>query len=362
MAENAGPTNSSPDGDAYKAAGVDIAAGDALVQRIAPAAKATRRPGAEAALGGFGAAFDLKAAGYDDPILVAATDGVGTKLLVAEAAGDHSGVGVDLVAMCVNDLAAQGAEPLFFLDYFATGKLEVEQAAAVIEGVAAGCLEAGCALIGGETAEMPGVYPVGRYDLAGFAVGAVERAGFIDGSATAPGDVAIAIPSSGVHSNGFSLVRRIVEDAGLGYGDDAPFMPGTPLGAALLRPTRIYARQSVALARSRLAKGMAHITGGGLIENPPRAFAKGLSLEMSLAGVPMPPVFDWLQQTGGVSARDMARTFNCGVGLIAYVAADRADEALATLRDAGATDAAVVGRLVEGDGSVAIEGLERWGG
>ncbi len=349
-------------GDAYKAAGVDIEAGDALVRRIAPAAKATARPGAEPGLGGFGAAFDLAAAGFRDPILVAATDGVGTKLLVAEACGDHTGIGTDLVAMCVNDLAAQGAEPLFFLDYFATGKLEIEQAVAVIEGVAAGCRIAGCALIGGETAEMPGVYPVGRYDLAGFAVGAVERGGFIDGSAVKAGDVAISIPASGVHSNGYSLVRRIVEQANADYAAPAPFEPEVSLGHALLRPTRIYARAAVALARAGLASGMAHITGGGLIENPPRAFAKTLALELDLAAVAAPPVFDWLQRTGRISARDMARTFNCGVGMLIYVPADRAADALALLRETDSSDAAVVGRVVDKDDgpSVRLAGLDKW--
>ena len=354
MAENAG--------DAYKAAGVDIAAGDALVRRIAPAAKATARPGADVALGGFGAAFDLAAAGYRDPILVAATDGVGTKLLVAEAVGEHTGIGTDLVAMCVNDLAAQGAEPLFFLDYFATGRLDVDQAATVIEGIAAGCRHAGCALIGGETAEMPGVYPVGRYDLAGFAVGARERGGFVDGSTTAAGDLVIVIPASGVHSNGYSLVRRIVEKSGLAYDAPAPFEAGATLGQALLRPTRIYARQAVALARAGLAHGMAHITGGGLIENPQRAFAKDLALELDMAKVPMPPVFDWLQATGDIARRDMARTFNCGAGMLIYVAPDKADDALALLAATDAGDAVIAGRLVARNGGddIRLTGLDKW--
>lgn len=349
--------------DAYKAAGVDIAAGDALVKRIAPAVRATRRPGADAEIGGFGGAFDLKAAGYADPVLVAATDGVGTKLLIAEAAGAHRGVGVDLVAMCVNDLAAQGAEPLFFLDYFATGKLDVDQAAAVIEGVAEACVEAGCALIGGETAEMPGVYPVGRYDLAGFAVGAVERGGFIDGSQVAAGDVAIAIPSSGVHSNGFSLVRRIVEASKTDYGAQAPFQTDVTLATALLRPTRIYARATVAAARAGLVGGMAHITGGGLIENPQRAFAKHLALDLDMGAVARPPVFDWLQSAGAVSRKDMARTFNCGIGMLLYAPADRAEDLLATLAANGAADAAIVGRIVERDGGepVRLQGLDIWG-
>lgn len=350
--------------DAYKAAGVDIEAGEALIRRIAPAAKATRRPGADASLGGFGAAFDLKAAGFNDPVLVAATDGVGTKLLIAEAVDDHRGVGIDLVAMCVNDLVAQGAEPLFFLDYFATGRLELDQATAVIEGVAEGCKQAGAALIGGETAEMPGVYPVGRYDLAGFAVGAVERGGFINGDDVAPGDVAIALPSSGVHSNGFSLVRRIIEQAGLAYSDPAPFQSGDSLGAALLAPTRIYAKPCVAAARAGLVCGMAHITGGGLVENPPRAFGKHLALEVDLQSIAMPPVFDWLHKAGAISAADMTRTFNCGVGMLIYVRAADADAALASLADAGAMNASVAGRIIEKqDGpAVRIAGLDRWGG
>lgn len=355
MAENAE--------DAYKAAGVDIEAGDALVRRIAPAAKATARPGSLSALGGFGAAFDLKAAGYVDPVLVAATDGVGTKLLVAEAAEDHRGVGQDLVAMCVNDLAAQGAEALFFLDYFATGRLVVDQAAQVIEGVAKGCEIAGCALIGGETAEMPGVYPHGRYDLAGFAVGAVERGGFVDGSTVAPGDVAIAIPSSGVHSNGFSLVRRIVARQGLKYESPAPFAPNRSLAEALLEPTRIYAKGCAALARTGLVKGMAHITGGGLIENPPRAFGGDLALEFDLAAFEVPPVFDWLQEKGALSPRDMARTFNCGVGMLVYVGADQVDDTLAALEEHGCGGAVAAGRIVakdDGD-AVRLAGLDRWG-
>ncbi len=349
---------------AYKSAGVDIAAGDALVRRIAPMVKSTARSGADADIGGFGGAFDLAAAGYRDPILVAATDGVGTKLLIAEAVGDHTGIGTDLVAMCVNDLAVQGAEPLFFLDYFATCRLDVDQAAAVVEGVAAGCLEAGCALIGGETAEMPGVYPAGRYDLAGFAVGAAERDGFVDGRSTRAGDVAIALPSSGVHSNGFSLVRRIVEAAGLDYAAPAPFAPGATLGQALLTPTRIYARAAVALARARLAKGMAHITGGGLDENPPRAFGRDLALLLDLDKVPVPPVFDWLQAAGKLTAADMTLTFNCGVGMLIYVAEPDVDRAIDLLGENGAPDAVVAGRLVDRDGgpAVRVAGLARWGG
>lgn len=349
-------------GASYKAAGVDIAAGEALVETIAPAAKATARAGVLGGLGGFGAAFDLKAAGFTDPILVAATDGVGTKLLIAEASAKHDTIGIDLVAMCVNDLAAQGAEPLFFLDYFATGKLDVDQAAQVVTGIAEGCKQAGCALIGGETAEMPGVYPIGRYDVAGFAVGAVERGGFIDGTAAKAGDVAIAIPSAGVHSNGFSLVRRVVELAGLDWASPAPFAEGQSLGSALLNPTRIYVPAMVALARAGLAKGFAHITGGGLRENPQRAFAKGLALELDVSSVPALPVFDWLQSAGSIAAEEMALTFNCGIGMLIYVEASAADDALALLSDNGATDAVVAGKLVEqGDGEVIrLSGMDRW--
>jgi phosphoribosylformylglycinamidine cyclo-ligase len=348
--------------DAYKQAGVDIAAGDALVSRISPAAKATARAGTGAALGGFGAAFDLKAAGYSDPILVAATDGVGTKLLIAETLGDHKGIGTDLVAMCVNDLATQGAEPLFFLDYFATGKLDVDQASEVIEGIATGCKLAGCALIGGETAEMPGVYPVGRYDLAGFAVGAVERGGFVDGTTVQEGDAVLAIPSSGVHSNGYSLVRRVVEISGLNYYDPAPFAPEKTLGAALLTPTRIYAREAVAVARNGLAHGMAHITGGGLIENPPRAFPKDLAMEFDLGALPAEPLFPWLAQVGKISAFDMARTFNCGAGLLIYTPADQVDEAIKLLASMGADDVVIGGKIVaRGDGpAVRLDGLDRF--
>ncbi len=348
-------------GASYKAAGVDIAAGETLVGMIAPAAKATSRAGVLGGLGGFGAAFDMKAAGFKDPILVAATDGVGTKLLIAEACGKHDGIGIDLVAMCVNDLAAQGAEPLFFLDYFATGKLDVDQAAEVIRGVAEGCRLAGCALVGGETAEMPGVYPVGRYDLAGFAVGAVERGGFIDATAAAPGDAVIAIPSAGVHSNGFSLVRRVVQNAGLDWDSPAPFADGKSLGEALLEPTRIYVPAMVALANAGLAKGFAHITGGGLLENPQRAFGKGLALELDVSTVPALPVFDWLQSAGGIAANEMTLTFNCGIGMLIYVNPDEADAALNILAANGTEDAVVAGKLKDvGDGDVIqLTGLDR---
>ena len=349
-------------GASYKAAGVDIAAGETLVGRIVPTAKATARAGVLGGLGGFGAAFDLKAAGFVDPILVAATDGVGTKLLIAEASSKHDEIGIDLVAMCVNDLAAQGAEPLFFLDYFATGKLDVDQAAEVISGVAEGCRLAGCALVGGETAEMPGVYPVGHYDVAGFAVGAVERGGFIDGTGAKAGDIAVAIPSAGVHSNGFSLVRHVVQQAGLDWESPCPFNNGKSLGEALLAPTRIYVPAMVALAKAGLANGFAHITGGGLLENPQRAFSKELALELDVSAVPALPVFDWLQATGKIAADEMALTFNCGIGMLIYVDEAQADRALQVLAENGAADAVRAGRLIDrGDGkSVRLMGLDRW--
>jgi phosphoribosylformylglycinamidine cyclo-ligase len=355
MSENGGAT--------YKAAGVDIGAGETLVSKIAPTANSTARAGVLGGLGGFAAAFDLKAAGFVDPILVAATDGVGTKLLIAEASGKHDEIGIDLVAMCVNDLAAQGAEPLFFLDYFATGKLDVDQAAEVITGIAEGCRLAGCALVGGETAEMPGVYPVGRYDVAGFAVGAVERGGFIDGAEARAGDVAIAIPSAGVHSNGFSLVRRVVQKVGLGWDSPCPFAEGESLGQALLAPTRIYVPAMMAVAKAGLAKGYAHITGGGLLENPQRAFNKELALDLDVSAVPALPVFDWLQATGNIAANEMVHTFNCGIGMLIYVAEDKAEDALKHLAANGAGDAVIAGTLVvrADDEPVRLTGLGRWG-
>ncbi len=329
----------------YAHAGVDIDAGNALVRRIGPAAAATARPGVVEGLGGFGALFDLKAAGYDDPILVAATDGVGTKLRIAIETGIHRGVGIDLVAMCVNDLVCQGAEPLFFLDYFATGKLEVDAAAAVIEGVAEGCQQAGCALIGGETAEMPGMYAAGDYDLAGFAVGAMERgAGLPRG--VAEGDRLLGLASSGVHSNGVSLVRRVVEVAGLGWDAPAPFADGT-LGAALLTPTRIY----VPAARAALAtcglRALAHITGGGLVENLPRVLPEGLGAEVELGAWTLPGVFRWISATGGVAEDEMLRTFNCGIGMVAVVASEAEDRVRAALEGAGET-VIPLGRVVAG--------------
>jgi phosphoribosylformylglycinamidine cyclo-ligase len=331
----------------YRDAGVDIDAGEALVARIKPAAKATDRPGAMGGLGGFGALFDLAAAGYRDPILVAATDGVGTKLRIAIDTGRLDAIGQDLVAMCVNDLVCQGAEPLFFLDYFATGKLDTEAAARVIAGVAEGCRIANCALIGGETAEMPGFYGAGDFDVAGFAVGAAERGALLPKPAR-PGDALIGLASSGVHSNGYSLVRRIVERSGLGWDAAAPFGEGA-LGAALLAPTRIYVAAALTLARRGAALGFAHITGGGLTENLPRALPEGCGAKIDREAWTRPALFDWLAKTGGVAEAEMLRTFNCGIGMVAIAPAERAEEALEIAAEAGET-ARVIGRVVEGAG------------
>ena len=320
----------------YREAGVDIDAGEALVERIKPLARATRRPGSDAGLGGFGALFDLKAAGYADPLLVSTTDGVGTKLKVASETGLHGTVGIDLVAMCVNDLLAQGAEPLLFLDYFATGRLDVDQAAEVVAGIAEGCRQAGAALVGGETAEMPGMYGEGDYDLAGFAVGAVERDAVLPKlDQQQAGDLLIALPSSGPHSNGYSLVRRIVAISWVDWTDAAPFADGVTLGEALMTPTRIYVREVLPLVKAGLVKGGAHITGGGLIENPPRAVAKGLRPVLDWSAWALPPVFGWLQRTGGVDDHELHRTFNCGVGLIMIVAPDDLEPVLDSLLKGG---------------------------
>jgi len=334
----------------YKDAGVDIDAGEALIARIAPAAKATRRPGADAELGGFGGLFDLKAAGFKDPVLVASTDGVGTKLKIAIETGQFKGIGQDLVAMCVNDIIVQGAEPLFFLDYYATGKLDVEAGAVVIEGIARACKESGCALIGGETAEMPGLYARGDFDLAGFAVGAVERDAILPKtSEMREGDVVIGVASSGVHSNGYSLVRRVVSEVGAVYDKPAPFANDMKLGEALLVPTRLYIRSGLAAIRGGGLKGLAHITGGGITENLPRALPPGLDAEIDLASWTPPAVFGWLGRSAGIAEREMLRTFNCGVGLVAIVAPERADDALAAFNANGET-ATKIGRLVAGDG------------
>lgn len=321
----------------YRNAGVDIDAGAELVRRIAPLAAATARPGADAALGGFGAVFDLAAAGrWRDPLLVAAADGAGTKTMVAAAVGRHRGIGVDLVAMCVNDLVVQGAEPLFFLDYFATGALSVDAAAAVVAGAADGCRRAGCALIGGETAEMPGLYRPGHYDLAGFAVGAVERERLLPRRDVRPGDAVLGLASDGVHANGFSLLRRLVADRGLSWEAPAPFAPGRALGEALLEPTRIYVA-AVLAALPRGVKALAHVTGGGLTDNLPRALPPTLGVRVDIASWPLPPVFAWIAGEGRLPRDEMLRTFNCGIGMAAVVDSGAADEAAAAFAGAGET-------------------------
>ena len=328
-------------------------------------AASTARSGTAAGLGGFGALFDLKAAGYRDPILVATTDGVGTKLMVAIAAGKHDTGGIDLVAMCVNDLVVQGAEPLLFLDYFATGKLDVEAGGAIVAGIAEGCRQAGCALVGGETAEMPGMYAPGDYDLAGFAVGAVEREGVIDGSRVAAGDAILGLASTGVHSNGFSLVRKIVEGMGLSYGDPAPFDPGRRLGEALLTPTRIYVKSCLAATRGGQVKALAHITGGGLFENIPRVLPEGLAAELDARLWPRPPVFAWLSRSGGVADAEMARTFNCGIGMMLVTAREAAQNVAADLTAAGET-VFEIGHIVRrraGKAAATVEGMAAaWNG
>jgi len=321
----------------YRDAGVDIEAGAELVERIKPLAAATRRPGSTPDLGGFGAFFDPRAAGYDDPVLVAATDGVGTKLKLAAACARHDTVGIDLVAMCVNDLIVQGAEPLFFLDYYAAGRIDVAVAEAVVAGIAEGCKQAGCALIGGETAEMPGVYGAGDYDLAGFAVGAVERDRVLTGKTIGPGDVLLGLASSGLHSNGFSLVRKVIAERGADLAGPAPFDPAQILGEALLIPTRIYVKAGLALHRAGLAKGLAHITGGGLIENLPRILPAGTAAGIAAEAWPLPPVFAWLMEQAEIAAPEMLRTFNCGLGMVAVVAPEQAQAAIACLEDAGET-------------------------
>ncbi|WP_420858406.1 phosphoribosylformylglycinamidine cyclo-ligase [Marivivens marinus] len=319
----------------YADAGVDIDAGNTLVERIKPAAKATARPGVMSGLGGFGALFDLKGAGYVDPILVAATDGVGTKLRIAIDTGNVDTIGIDLVAMCVNDLVCQGAEPLFFLDYFATGKLELDQATRIIEGIAKGCELSGCALIGGETAEMPGMYHKGDFDLAGFAVGAMERGADLP-AGVAEGDVLLGLGSNGVHSNGYSLVRKVVELSGLGWDAASPFGDGT-LGEALLAPTRLYVKQALEAVRAGGVHALAHITGGGLTENLPRVLPEGLGAHIDLSSWELPPVFRWLAETAGMAESELLKTFNSGIGMILVVDAGRADALEALLLDAGET-------------------------
>jgi phosphoribosylformylglycinamidine cyclo-ligase len=335
----------SKNGLTYAQAGVDIDAGAALVDAIKPLARSTRRPGADGSLGGFGALFDLKAAGFSDPLIVSTTDGVGTKLKIAIDTGLHGTVGIDLVAMCVNDLLAQGAEPLLFLDYYATGRLDVETAKSVVAGIAEGCRQAGCVLAGGETAEMPGMYGEGDYDLAGFCVGAVERNAVLPRlTDQKAGDILIGVGSDGPHSNGYSLVRRIVAVSGLAWDAPAPFADGKTLAQALMTPTRIYIKAMMPLIRAGLIKACAHITGGGLIENPPRVIAEGLVARFDWNAWTLPPVFQWLQQTGNVADEEMRRTFNCGVGLMLVVAPDDVAAVLSGLIEAG-EEAFVIGQL-----------------
>jgi phosphoribosylformylglycinamidine cyclo-ligase len=319
----------------YEEAGVSIAAGNALVKAIGPLARATRRAGAEADLGGFGGFFDLKAAGFTDPLLVAANDGVGTKLKLAIDLGQHGGVGIDLVAMCVNDLIVQGAEPLFFLDYFATGKLDTGIAEQVVASIAKGCLQAGCALIGGETAEMPGMYAAGDYDLAGFCVGAVERGQQLTGAGIRPGDVLLGLASSGVHSNGFSLVRRLIEVNGWKLDRPARFDPEHLLGELLLEPTRIYVKSLLPEVRSGRIQGLAHITGGGLLENIPRVLPEDCHAWVDVGAWTLPPLFAWLQAGGAIEPEELARTFNCGIGMALVVREEDADAVADALSAAG---------------------------
>ncbi|AXK80494.1 phosphoribosylformylglycinamidine cyclo-ligase [Pseudolabrys taiwanensis] len=320
----------------YAQAGVDIDAGNRMVELIKPLVRATARPGADAEIGGFGGLFDLKKCGFSDPVLVAATDGVGTKVKIAVETGRHETIGIDLVAMSVNDLVVQGAEPLFFLDYYACGKLDPAAGAAVVAGISAGCRDAGCALIGGETAEMPGVYRGGDYDLAGFAVGAAERGALLPRPDIAAGDAIIGLASSGVHSNGYSLVRRVVEKSGLAWDAPAPFAAGQSLGEAILAPTRIYVKSSLAAIRGTGAvKGLAHITGGGFPDNIPRVLPKGLGARVDLARVDVLPVFKWLAKTGNIEQNEMLRTFNCGIGMIVVTAPQDAERVMAAFTAAG---------------------------
>ncbi len=331
------PVTSDSTGLTYAQSGVDIDAGNAMVDGIRSLVRSTRRPGAEAEIGGFGGLFDLKAAGFVDPILVAANDGVGTKVKIAVECGRHETIGIDLVAMCVNDLVVQGAEPLFFLDYYATGKLDPAEGRAIVAGIAAACREAGCALIGGETAEMPGVYAGRDYDLAGFAVGAAERGALLPRDVAA-GDVLYGLGSSGVHSNGFSLVRRIVERSGLAWSAPAPFAPGMSLGEALLTPTRLYVKPLLAALKAVPGiRAFAHVTGGGLPENLPRVLPDGLGATLDLGAIAVPAVFGWLAEAGGVPLPDLLRTFNCGVGMVVVVAREQASALEAFFRGQGET-------------------------
>ncbi len=334
----------------YAQAGVDIDAGNRMVELIKPLVRATARPGADAEIGGFGGLFDLKPLGFKDPVLVAANDGVGTKVKIAIETGLHGTIGIDLVAMSVNDLVVQGAEPLFFLDYYACGKLEPEVGAAVVAGIAAGCKQAGCALIGGETAEMPGLYQGDDYDLAGFAVGAVERGEILPRRDIADGDVIIGLASSGVHSNGYSLVRKVVAKSGLPWSAPAPFAPGQTLGEAILTPTRIYVKPCLAAIRATKAvKGLAHLTGGGFPDNIPRVLPKGLGARIDLGAVPVLPAFKWLAREGGVAESEMLRTFNCGIGMIVIAASKDAAAVTRAFTTAGER-AVTIGSVVQASG------------
>jgi len=343
-------TEQKAEGLTYAQSGVNIDAGNAMVDAIKPLVRSTRRPGADAEIGGFGGLFDLKAAGFSDPILVAANDGVGTKLKIAIDTGIHDTVGVDLVAMCVNDLVVQGAEPLLFLDYYATGKLDPAAAVEIVRGIAQGCRDAGCALIGGETAEMPGLYADGDYDLAGFAVGAAERGQLLPHDDVRPGDVLLGLPSSGVHSNGFSLVRRLVANLGLDWSAPAPFAPEKSLGAALLTPTRIYVKPLLAAIRKTGSiKALAHITGGGFPDNIPRVLPEGCGVALNLDAIDPHPVFRWMAEAGNIAESEMLRTFNCGVGMVAVVAADKVEAVRTAL-------------LGEGEKAVVLGELTAWSG
>jgi phosphoribosylformylglycinamidine cyclo-ligase len=348
-------TQATPSGGRYAEAGVDIDAGAELVDRIRPVATATARAGANAALGGFGGLFDLAASGFADPVLVATTDGVGTKVLLAAEAGANRGIGIDLVAMCVNDLVVQGAQPLFFLDYFATGKLLPGVAGDVVAGIGEGCRLAGCALIGGETAEMPGLYGRGHFDLAGFAVGAAERGGVLPRSdLITEGDIVLGLASSGVHANGFSLVRLILREQGLKLADPCPWSDDGSLGDALLTPTRIYVASCLAAIAAGGVKAMAHITGGGLVENPPRVLADGQVLHLDLAAWALPPVFAWLARAGRLGAMELLRTFNCGIGMILVADPARAGAVGDALEARGET-VRVIGRIGAAPGRPRVE-------
>lgn len=336
----------------YKSAGVDIEAGSALVERIKPIAARTRIPGVLSGLGGFGSLFELPVGRYKKPVLVAGTDGVGTKLKLAIESRRHKGVGIDLVAMCVNDIVVQGAEPLFFLDYYATGKLDVDTAAAVVEGIGKGCELAGCALVGGETAEMPGMYAVGEYDLAGFCVGVVEKDEILDGSKVQPGDVIIGLPSSGPHSNGYSLIRKILDHAEASLHDN---LDGKPLGNWLLEPTRIYVKPLLALLKATRVHALAHITGGGITENLPRVLNADCHAKIELDAWKLPSVFQWLKLEGQVEEAEMLRTFNCGIGMIIVLAAEDVASALDVLRMAG-EQPLVIGQISSGESSVSYTG------